>query len=875
MAITFTEGLEPVRVKEPPSFRSANESERRTIVALQGFNGYTNPLETDVTFPRGVYECNITNAGSGYVTPPIITITNLGSSAGSGATATTTLNSNTVSAITMTNNGTGYTAIPTVAITGSDTDILFTFTHDDVSVSANTITKIAHGLSNGDRIHLTTTNRLPLGLYDTDTIGNIIPNPDYYIVNKTDDTFQLSKTSGGTVVNIKDVGQPTATAVLGGAVVAGIWLSTGGGPFITTPTVVITGDGTGATATAVLTDGRVTKINMTNYGSGYSTIPTVSFSGGMGTHTVRKGGGASATAVIGQGATAKVATSTTGVITGITMLTSGGGTGATATASNIGDSVASTSGLSGGSGYSSAPTISFTGGDGTGAAATATESGGAVTGITITSGGSGYTSAPTMVFSGGGGSGASATAVLEVHTYLTSVAITAGGSGYQTVPSVTFSDPSSGTTATGTATVSGGAVTGITLTNAGSGYSTLPTMVFFGGGKYINTSVQISSGADGSGATATCTLEAAAVKTSTVTAGGTKYASLISLVDKATAVSTAPISTDKAVAVAESAVMANWMTDNGGSGYSSAPTVSFSGGGGSGAAGTASVSNGKVTAVSITSGGSGYSSAPSISYSGGGGSGAGGTVILSGSTVSSVKISNLPTAWESAGYTAADVSTVKTVVDVFITKCTEAENAIASLLAQISTVTTGNFLEHNHMLCGLRTARPDPYKPAYHELMGLINTVERLKDYFGVPFENYTLKLFSTLWIGDDVIDTAMAHLYIDPLSAGTYDDLNIQAAMEAASSNATTLAANVTAVKAPLEVWVSNVSGDVGAFNTLRTNDEAEYVSAQAWQDYVMEGLKNNGYWTQDYTKLGWTDVVGSIAAKEIVTDIDNATIT
>jgi len=76
------------------------------------------------------------------------------------------------------------------------------------------------------------------------------------------------------------------------------------------------------------------------------------------------------------------------------------------------DGVVSTSGLSGGSGYTSAPTVTFTGGGGTGAAATATISGGAITAITITDPGAGYTSAPTIGFSGGGGSGASATAVL-------------------------------------------------------------------------------------------------------------------------------------------------------------------------------------------------------------------------------------------------------------------------------------------------------------------------------------------------------------------------------------------------------------------------------------------------------------------------------
>jgi hypothetical protein len=234
----------------------------------------------------------------------------------------------------------------------------------------------------------------------------------------------------------------------------------------------------------------------------------------------------------------------------------------------------------------------------------------------------------------------------------------------------------------------------------------------------------------------------------------------------------------------------------------------------------------------------------------------------------------LPSAWASAGYSAADIGTVKAVVDIFITKCTEAENAIASLLAQISVSTVGNFLEHNEMQCGLQDTRIDPYKKAFHDLMGDALVIENVKDAAGVPYVNYYHKLFGTLLKGNDAINTCMTHLYVNPLSAGTYDALNIQAAINAASSNATTLAANVTAVKAPLEVWVSNVSGDVGAFNTLRTNDEAEYTTADAWQAYVMDGLKNNGYWTQDYTKLGWTDVVGSVAAKEIVTDIDNGTI-
>jgi len=65
---------------------------------------------------------------------------------------------------------------------------------------------------------------------------------------------------------------------------------------------------------------------------------------------------------------------------------------------------------SGGSGYSTAPTVSFSGGGGSGVAATATISSGIVTGIMITNQGSGFTSAPTVTLTGGGGTGATATA---------------------------------------------------------------------------------------------------------------------------------------------------------------------------------------------------------------------------------------------------------------------------------------------------------------------------------------------------------------------------------------------------------------------------------------------------------------------------------
>ena len=75
------------------------------------------------------------------------------------------------------------------------------------------------------------------------------------------------------------------------------------------------------------------------------------------------------------------------------------------------DKVAGITVTSGGTGYSSVPTVTITGGGGTGATALARRSsGGVVTSVRLITRGSGYTSNPNVAFSGGGGSGAVATA---------------------------------------------------------------------------------------------------------------------------------------------------------------------------------------------------------------------------------------------------------------------------------------------------------------------------------------------------------------------------------------------------------------------------------------------------------------------------------
>lgn len=76
--------------------------------------------------------------------------------------------------------------------------------------------------------------------------------------------------------------------------------------------------------------------------------------------------------------------------------------------------------------------------------------------VIITNGGSGYTTAPTVTFSAASGGGVTATGTATINGSGVVTAVTITNPGYypnQTAPTVTFSAPTSGTTATGTVNV--------------------------------------------------------------------------------------------------------------------------------------------------------------------------------------------------------------------------------------------------------------------------------------------------------------------------------------------------------------------------------------------------------------------------------------
>lgn len=84
---------------------------------------------------------------------------------------------------------------------------------------------------------------------------------------------------------------------------------------------------------------------------------------------------------------------------------------------------------------------------------------------------------------------------------------------------------------------------------------------------------------------------------------------------------------------------------NGGSGYTSAPSVAFSGGGGSGATATAVLGGRGVASIAKTAGGQ-YASAPTVSLTGGGGSGAtADPVMVSGLVIACTGITFGGTGW--------------------------------------------------------------------------------------------------------------------------------------------------------------------------------------------------------------------------------------
>jgi hypothetical protein len=174
----------------------------------------------------------------------------------------------------------------------------------------------------------------------------------------------------------------------------------------------------------------------------------------------------------------------------------------------------------------------------------------------------------------------------------------------------------------GTLTLTGCTVSGNVATNNGGGLNcNIPTS-----GILTLTDCTVSgnsAGASGGGLNdvfGTITLTNCTVSANSATTGGGLHANgVANLTNTIVAGNTASTAPDVASGTVTSATISSF-----GSGYTSAPTVTISGGGGTGATGHATFNYDYDDLISITidNGGSGYTSPPTITLSGGGGTGA-------------------------------------------------------------------------------------------------------------------------------------------------------------------------------------------------------------------------------------------------------------
>ena len=187
-----------------------------------------------------------------------------------------------------------------------------------------------------------------------------------------------------------------------------------------TQTLTLIGTGSTATAiTGIVTEGGIRYITIGDRGGGYLTTPVVAIS-----------------------------SAPSGGITGIaTVRMIGGINVCNLNANPSAKSVQHVDLSNSGAGYTIAPKIAFISATGAGATGISTIGDGTIGIVTVTSGGGGYTTSPTISFtnevfkSGVTTVSAAATAVVSSAGEITAINITNSGLGYSTAPTISISDP--------------------------------------------------------------------------------------------------------------------------------------------------------------------------------------------------------------------------------------------------------------------------------------------------------------------------------------------------------------------------------------------------------------------------------------------------
>ena len=395
----------------------------------------------------------VTNAGSGYLSAPVVTTADTGTPAGfTAGTFTPVMSTGGLASVTIVSGGKDYN-IPGISFAAPPA-IVFDGSDDESSGVG-----IINLVDNTIKLTAAQAAALPVGAAVTyssgggTSIGGLTSGASYFIKTNTSNEVTLSATSGGAAVDITGVGSGTTHSFTGQT----------------------------AAATATKSDGILTGLEISNTGFGYTSAPSITFNG---------------IAVTGQSLVSPVVTigiDALGRLDVDNITITSGGSGYQSmfgfVAANPNDSKLAYIELAGtgNKNYTSPPSIVIaepTAKDAFGvllstnvqAAAEFVFSASTLKTLELTNGGSGYTSSPTVTISG------NATAFATIQDgRIDKVKLISKGSGYTTVPTVTISG-GGGSGATASAKITEGEIAGYTITNPGLGYTRDPILRIDSGG---------------------------------------------------------------------------------------------------------------------------------------------------------------------------------------------------------------------------------------------------------------------------------------------------------------------------------------------------------------------------------------------------------
>lgn len=243
--------------------------------------GYFTWDTIDLISIGSIGSVGITNTGSGYTTPPTVTVSAPNQANGVQATVVASISNaaSTITNIAITAGGSGYTSFPTITIAAPSSPygvqaqaVVSSITGG--AVSSIQITNPGYGYTSAPAITFSSGAAAA-----TATVGSGL-------------VTALTVTNAGTgytsapTLSFSGGGGSGAAAVAGPLTfqtgTIGVLVTSGGTGYTSVPTVVFTGGSptVAAQATAIVFGGQVTGVVVTNPGSGYTSAPSVSFSGG-------------------------------------------------------------------------------------------------------------------------------------------------------------------------------------------------------------------------------------------------------------------------------------------------------------------------------------------------------------------------------------------------------------------------------------------------------------------------------------------------------------------------------------------------------------------------------------------------------------------